>query len=43
VLNLVADARIVAAAHRIDAIFWELNLRVADPVNISETPSRVGY
>ena len=28
VLNLVADRRIVAAAHRIDAVFWELNLRV---------------
>lgn len=29
VLNLVADHRIVAAAHRIDAVFWELNLRIA--------------
>lgn len=28
VLNLVADHRIVAAAHRIDAVFWELNLQV---------------
>jgi hypothetical protein len=28
VLNLVADHRIVAAAHRIDAVFWELSLRV---------------
>jgi hypothetical protein len=28
VLNLVADHRIVAAAHRIDALFWEVNLRV---------------
>jgi hypothetical protein len=28
VLNLVADHRIVAAGHRIDAVFWELSLRV---------------
>ena len=28
VLNLVADHRIVAAAHQIDALFWEVNLRV---------------
>src|SRR5688572_23177447 len=28
VLNLVADHRIVAAAHRIDAVFGELSLRV---------------
>lgn len=28
VVNLVANHRIVAAAHRIDAVFWELSLRV---------------
>lgn len=28
VLNLVADHRIVAAAHRIDTVFWELSLRL---------------
>ena len=28
VLNLVADHRIVAAAHQIDALLWEVNLRV---------------
>jgi hypothetical protein len=27
-LNLLADANIVAAAHRVDALFWDINLRM---------------
>jgi hypothetical protein len=27
-LNLLADASIVAAAHRVDALFWDINLRM---------------